>query len=190
MGLIKTNGSAFKSVLCDSCKYSITIKRSSENLNISVDQMLNTYNELLTKLNMLNIKDIKLVEDNTSEFLYEKKKYYRAYRMISFNSEADVSFNNKLLKELSSLDVEINSEYYCLKEKDFHDELIKEALLDSRHKAEVICTVSNQKIIGLEEVELSDNSMYTREANLCTRNDISNKEIQISEQLTASWKIE
>ena len=85
---------------------------------------------------------------------------------------------------------EINSEYYCLKEKDFHDELIKEALLDSRHKAKVICVVSNQKIIGLEEVELSDNSMYTREANLCTRNDISNKEIQISEQLTASWKIE
>lgn len=156
MGKLSIRGTAEREVSYDSVEISVEFcvrsKTTKESLN-SVMEQCERCLELLTKAGM-DIKHISINDDSVEQVYEDGEIYIRAARKIDLHFAFDMVFANYLLDLIKSqnFDVAIQSNYQLRDTKELHEELLKEALADSRRKAEFIAESMGQKVIGIETV--------------------------------------
>ena len=86
-------------------------------------------------------------------------------------------------------DISIESIYELSNEREIHDELIKQAVANSKHRAEAIAATVGKKIIGIKSVSMDtykENSIYYCDMlSPSSLNFEKPKSLDLSNQLTA-----
>ncbi len=104
--------------------------------------------------------------DDVDRNRYDKETYATAKRKISFVSKRDMKFQNDIMQliQKNNINAELSVSYSNSKIQKIHEKLLKEAVEDSRKKAELIASTTGQKIIGIDLVKTKDFDDYLDEA--------------------------
>ncbi len=103
----------------------------------------------------------------------------------------DMPFINMILDHIrqQNYDISIESIYELSNEREIHDELIKQAVANSKHRAEAIAATVGKKIIGIKSVSMDtykENSIYYCDMlSPSSLNFEKPKSLDLSNQLTA-----
>lgn len=148
MSTIKIKGYASRKAVADSIKYNISFiskdmktSRASEQVRKQCDIFLKNMKE-----NGFDISIFHLDNDHVEKKYNENEK--TACRLISFEILFDSKINNLIytIIKKEDLNVEVSTEFSLSNEKKIHEELLKEAFLDSKNRAEIIASANNQKV--------------------------------------------
>ena len=155
MAKIKVNGAAEHEYQADQCEVTLTVqtrKDTSDKASKSVSKLVEA---ILERLGQLGIKpeDIQVISDNISE----RSRYdsddtsYKSERSICFCIPADVKAVN-LIREIIEdgfEDVALDTKYFLSNEKEVLRRLLKEAVEDSRARADVFAHAAGKEIVGI-----------------------------------------
>ncbi len=156
MGKIKINGSAKKEFKADVMSVNLSISTSGETSASAIMRGKKETEKLLRLLVDMGIDlgDVTMKGDRVSEpSRYNDDDLYHFSKEIVFAADANLA----TLELLSSgiISEEINTTYsetFCLSDTaSAHNEVLQEALLDAKKKAEEIAKILGQKVIGIEE---------------------------------------
>jgi len=206
MGTIRIMGYAERKVNADIVDYYINFfsceRKASEALKNSKEQCELFLKEL--KKCGLDMPKIHLSEDRVDEPRYDDNRV-DAEREIHFRSTFDPAFNNVIseIVHKNDLSVNINTEYSYSKKKELHEELLKEAVLNSKAKAELIAETTGQKVKYIDSVsedryfdDPGDDTSYImapmkgKPTPDDVFNEVSGKELTESEAICVTWNID
>jgi len=157
MNTIKIKGYASRKANADRIRYTIGFvskdvkaSRASEQVKKQCDVFLKNMKELGFDVSKFHL-DGDIIE---KEYNKEEKK---AKRTVSFELPFDPKINNAIYTIIrkEDLNVETQTGFFLSDRNRLHNELLKEALLDSKRKAELIAEANNQKVKYAELI--SDN---------------------------------
>lgn len=205
MGKIKVRGFARRSIECDICEYSICFTANDLYEDKAISMVKEDCELFLRRLkeNGINLKDVRFQSDSISRG-YNDGGLKSFYRSISFMSDADASTSNLILGiiEANQIDATLNERYFYSDAKHLHEELLKEAIEDSRLKAEAIASATGSKVVGIEYLALDNRDIYdevaeekmcfdTAVSNMnCLSNEISNPLAEENEEVYIIWNME
>lgn len=206
MGTITTVGKAEEKYQYDivsiTVRFRVTASKSSE----ALDKVLNDCEDFLSYLhdNGLNMDCVNAGKDALIQNDYRDEKNAVATREIKMVLPYETAYVNSLLDEIRKhdYDCEIDIDYELSNFREIHENLIKMAIDDSKHKAEMIAEALGQKIIGIESVEINkrynDHEIFEHERNISLPmaaqmkyfNEISAATTNESENVEVVWQIE
>lgn len=169
MGKLSIKGNAEREVNYNAIELSITFcihaKTTAEALQIIMDQS-EKFLELITAAG-ISIKDIHIGDNTVGQCYRDNELEVRASREMNIRLRFDMALVNHLIDMIREQDfaVDLDCDYYLTNRAELHMELMKEALADSKKKAEAIADVMGQKIIGIDSVE--HNQFGAREWMCC-----------------------
>ena len=203
MGKIKIQGRASKLVECDVVEFMITIHATDSSLSKAISKVREDTEKLLKSLNEMGfeMKDIHLDDDSTNKEYGKDKSSYYCDKEISFTAQCNAALNNEVLSLIKDkkITAHMSTRYNYSKEKELRKELLKESLLDSKAKAQLLAETSNQAIIGVDEIKDKDIAEYEemmfREVVCRKKSDYLSDSlgaslINIEESIVVSWNIE
>lgn len=157
MNTIKIKGYASRKVNANMIRYKITF--------VAKDIRPSKASERVTNHSEAFLRDMKEVGFDVSKFHMEKDEITKQYkdegkyviRTFSFEIPFDPKVNNLIyaIVRKEDLNVETETEFFLSDRNQIRDELLQEALLDSKKKAEMIAAANNQKVLYAELI--SDN---------------------------------
>lgn len=159
MGKISVEGRSSKRVDADFMSVSIRFMARANSEARAISKVKSECEEYLKEISELGI-DITNVQDSGESIRYdynEEKVVVRAEKPIVLESSINIPVANKLIDILkdSNYSASVNVNYSLADSTQLEEELIKEAVLDSKRKAELIATSTNQTISGIDEVRNS-----------------------------------
>ncbi|MBE6116497.1 MAG: SIMPL domain-containing protein [Erysipelotrichaceae bacterium] len=208
MSVIKVKGIAKRKVLADITNieikfYSEDIKtsRATDKNNEQCERFLQRFKELGVAPSFIHLSEDKIVSN------YSKSDLKTVSRTISFEIPFDARINNAILKIIKEEDltVFIETEFVIGNRKQIHKELLQEAFIDSKTKAELIASANNQTVKYIETVSDSWKDIYDvdkESTHLCGSIDglyleddslsaqLSAKYLEELETVFVSWVIE
>lgn len=114
----------------------------------------------------------------------------------------DNAFTNRVMDILKKNQISalVDTNYYCSKEQELRKELLKEALLDSKSKAELLADANQQILQGIEKIEEIGihedplDLMCIRQEKYTERKSLSDqlksKELNIEAEILVTWNIQ
>lgn len=166
MGKLTVEGSAKKEVKADIMEINITFKSISTNSYQSIGNAVMQCEKFLSKLSKMNfdMSYIRMDKDNTQKYNYSNKDTVTTIRSIKIEMPFDLNINNAILQIIqdNKYDIDYNVVYKISNLKDIHNELLKEAIQNSRERAELIAETMNQKIVGIDTLNLSEKNKYEK----------------------------
>lgn len=163
MGKVLVMGKAEKKVAPDSCDITITVESRKNTSATAAKEISVLCEQLLAKLQKigLELKKIEITNDNLSverEYRTEKT-LYQARKSIRIHTPSDSSVINtiKSVLEEGITGVSYSLAYLVSNEADVRKQLMKEAIKDSRRKADFLAESIGAKIIGVESANLTGN---------------------------------
>ena len=202
MGKIKIQGRASKLVECDVVEFMITIHATDSSLSKAISKVREDTEKLLKSLNEMGfeMKDIHLGDDATEKDYGRNKPIYSCKRKINFLTQFNAALNNRIYKIVEDYEIcaYIDTKYSYSKEKELRKVLLKEALLDSKAKAQLLAETNNQMVTGIEEINDGADKVFLKEAYpVCacaSANGLSDQLAacteDIEESIVVSWNIE
>lgn len=166
MNTIKVKGYASKTFVADKVKYEITFytvdvntARASSIVKKQCEQFLKCFRE-----KGFDIAKFHLSSDNISIRSYDKETK-KAARTVTFESQFDPKISNLILETIKNenLTVDIETTFSLSNRKQIHRELLKEALLDSKEKAEKLAEANNQHVKYIDTVSDYKDDIYKDE---------------------------
>lgn len=184
MGEMTVKGYAERRVECDIVKYTLgftadgmTIPEAVEAVNKELEHFLEIMENNGIKSDMFELED-----NNTSErySIDEGEKPYYSEREISIRMPLSTYNINSMMQYIAKykLNVVLRETYYYSDLSDLHKELLKEAVEDSKNKAELIASFTGQKIKGIKSVITN---FTEREMLLKSKRDEENRIYKIGE---------
>jgi len=161
MGQIKIKGSAKREFKADAMEITISVSTKGETPALAVNKGKKETERVLQLLVDLglDLSKVTMKKDKVSEpSRYDDEKFYHFEKEISFKTDANLI----TLEQLSSgiINEEINatySEYFSLTDVEAaKKEVLQEALLDAKKKAEAIAETLGQKVVGIECAKCDD----------------------------------
>lgn len=206
MGKITTLGKAQEEcqydIVCITVRFKALAKKSSE----ALDKVMNDCEDFLSYLhdNGVDIDSINAGKDELIQDHYRDETTVSATREIKIVLPYETTYVNSLLDDIRKhdYDCEIETEYELSDYDLIHEKLIKKAIEDSRHKAEMIADELNQKIVGIELVGINkqyqNHEVYEHErgvsfmpsSHMNYSNKIGVATTQESENVEVVWQIE
>ncbi len=216
MGKIEVRGYAERKVNYDGMVIDIEFNASSKAGDKASKQVLEQCEEFLGLLEKqgFDISEVQLLEDSVEEERYRSENQYCASRGITLKMKFDMVVVNLIRKMLNNMRAEVcfDVKYYLINSKELHEELLKEALLNAKHKAEVIAETLNQKIVKLVLADkkswrydtMDDESDDDFDEDECIgaralpvtlpdflkSNQLKSKETMETEEISTIWEIE
>ena len=203
MGTITSRGYSEKKVYADRQRYTLTFigeAADTRSTIISAQAECECFLEEIVKLGF-DIKDIHLQNDEISECYADNKTLLNQRKTIDFEVAFSLSLHERILKIIAEnkLRVLLNIEQSFSKKEKLHEELLKEAVNDSRKNAEMIAQMAGQKLLGIEAIDERHNYLN----NVCVEDakalkftssgllseKLSSKELLESEEIYITWKI-
>lgn len=157
MGKLSITGKAEREVSYNAIEMSVTFyihaKTTAEALQIVMEQS-EKFLELVTAAG-IDMKDIHIGDNSVDQRYSDDELKAHASREMKIRLHFDMAFVNGLMDMIREQDfaVDLDCDYHLTNRAELHMELMKEALADSKKKAEVIAEIMGQKIIGIDSVE-------------------------------------
>ena len=157
MGKLSISGRAEREVVYNAAELTVTFnyqaKTTTAALKVVQDQS-EEFLHLITKAGV-HLKEIHIGENSISQRRYDDTEFVRVTREIIIRLNFDLAFINGLMDLIREQDfsVNLNCQYKLKNKQELHTELLKEALEDSRKKAEFIANTMESRIIGIDYVE-------------------------------------
>lgn len=162
---------------------------SSAAASIKVISECESFLEELTQWGIL-LDWIHMSNDDINQEYDDMNVDAEATREIKIEMPYNMEFNNSIMElvQEKKMNVDFEISYYISNEEAIHNELLKEALADSKEKAELIASAEGQRIIGIDTAEMSN--WYNSQDWLCCERErgflMQNKrEPKISDHLKA-----
>lgn len=158
MGTIIVKGNAKKSVTADSMCLSITIRSKENTTARALEKVRNECESLLELLNNEGLDLSKVIIENDSveeRSRYDSKDVFMVGKKhLEINLKADVKAANAIMGiiEKCNYDIEANVRYSVEDTSAVYKELIKDAVLDSKAKAETIAEALGEEVVGAKEI--------------------------------------
>ena len=174
----------------------IEFYKDGNTANAAMDTVLTQCESFLSYLNShsVPIHQISMSHDEVERHYDEDNAeyYYTASRKIVIRMSFDMPFINMILDHIrqQDYDIAIESTYELSNEREIHDELIKQAVANSKHRAEAIAATVGKKIIGIKSVSMNtyseDSVRYCDMLAPDSLNFEKPKSLDLSNQLAAN----
>lgn len=171
MGKIKIIGTAQRNVPYDVMNITITFNSWEKTPSAAlshVDEQCERFLSLLKEdgfdIHKLRMSDTKLSQDcvKNDDDDDEENEWLRLEATASIDIKIPVKYDMSVLNHIKEIlkkenfDADLSIYNYISNILDIHKELLKEAIEDSKAKAEIIASTMNQKIIGIAKVLFGD----------------------------------
>lgn len=157
MGKLTIKGYAEREVQCDIVELTIRFYVKAKSSSEATEKVLNQSEEFLEVLTNwgVDIKNIHIEKDSIDREYVDNILSVVAYRKFKIRLNYDMLFINRLMDLIrdKGFDVEFDCDFNVSDQKTIHDELVKEALLNSKEKAESIASTMGCKITGIDKLE-------------------------------------
>lgn len=155
MGKITVIGHAEREVSYDQVTVTISFKANEKNATRASEAVIRQCEAFLASLKKkgIAVNQIHLGEDSIEEsYRTRDEGTIVATRSIKMDIPYNMDFMNYLLKLIQEQDSDVvyKTSYRLSDEKKIHDELMQEAMRDSKAKAESLAEALGQKVIGLK----------------------------------------
>ena len=161
MGFIKVVGKAKREVQQDEMEITITFNVRTKETASSINKLTDECEVFLEKWKegpFSNVEFLLEGEHIGSEVYYEKgprvEGNRKLYVKVPYHG-ALRSFIYKVIEE-NELSAAVDFNYSFSKSEEVRKELLAEAVLDSKEKAEIIASSTKQKVIEIEEIKTND----------------------------------
>lgn len=205
MGTIQVSGKATRKVECDLLEYTLTFTRTKSSVLLAIEAVEKDMEKTLEALKNFGvaIEHIHVEKDSVDEGYSRKDTaVFECERKVRFRIKGDNAFTNRLMdilknKQISAL---VDTNYYYSEEQKLRKELLKEALLDSKSKAELLAGANQQTVMGIEKIEESGRyenpvdfmcigqEKYTERKSLSDQ--LGTKELNIEAEILVTWNIQ
>jgi len=138
----------------------------------------------------VDLKDIHIGDNSVDQQYDDGEMDVCATREMKIRLPFDMPFVNGLWKMICELgfDVDLDCDYHLTNTQELHAELLKEALADSRKKADFIAETMGQKIVGIDHVShhrYRDSNFLCREQERCPDLPSSSPTMRLSDKIDA-----
>lgn len=202
MAVLKIQGKAEREYPYNLMTVNVTFRAKDYSSAKAIDEVMKQSENFLGILQErgMDISSLRLGENDVSECSY-KDSAVIAKRGIEIYTE----FNMALLNDINDIitdkkfDALLDSSYDVSNENELRDNLIKEAIEDSKKKAELACSVTGQRIVGIKKIDLGDTEdYYLRETRLrfCTASaerlsdQLQSPTTTLEESVLVVWEIQ
>jgi uncharacterized protein len=165
-------GSAEKEIPSDETRISLAVENTNSNANIARKNNADKMNGIIDVLKQAGLTDDNITTSNfqiTPNYDYENSNYDRIVSYTAINKiELKTSANSNISK---FIDLALNSGANIVENIDFvisketldknNLELLREAFIDARQKAQVIATEGNFTIVGVKKIDTSTGGGYS-----------------------------
>ena len=157
MGKLAITGKAEREVAYDAVELSISFCVYADTSSEALDKIMTQCEDLLEAIAAFGVdpKEIRVDENSLDKRYNDGDAYYIATRELKIIMPFNMPFVNALTEMIQkkNYDVEYSCDYHLTNKTALHEDLLKEALSDSKKKAEFIAEIMGQKIIGIDSVE-------------------------------------
>lgn len=157
MGKLSITGTAEREVRYDAVELRITFNGRAKKTGDAVSIIMKECEQLLKIITSagVSVKDIHIGENSIDRRYGEHGVTVSASREITLRLKFDMPFINGLMDTVRDQDfsVDMDCSYHYTNKQELHTELLKEAVANSKKKAELIAEVMGQKVIGIDSVE-------------------------------------
>jgi len=158
MGKITVNGIAKKEFDCDIMIISLNFISRNQNTGKAIESSMSECDQFLEYLKKqgMNISDIRLNDNGVSRDNYSDNPHTEANREIKLRVPFNMKFLNgitEVIKEFKfDIDMEVSYELSDLNR--IHNQLIKDAIDDSRKKAEMVAEAMGKVLVGIDNINV------------------------------------
>ncbi|MBE6877280.1 MAG: SIMPL domain-containing protein [Ruminococcus sp.] len=160
MSKLNIIGTAERNIPCDAVHIYLAFMAGGASVSETSKKAMQNCDSFLSLLqeNQIAVSEIRL-EDFRTEKSYSKKEEYYSVRKIRLDFPFDMALLNQFdfWIQKSAFNIIMTTEFYISNLPEVRKALLKEAVEDSRQKAEMLAEAMHQKIIGLEEVIMDRN---------------------------------
>ena len=205
MGTIQITGKAARKVECDLLEYTLTFTRTKGSVSLAIDAVEKDMEKTLEALKNFGvaIEHIHVEKDSVDEGYSQKDTaVFECERKVRFKIKANNDFTNRLMDILKNNQISalVDTNYYYSEEQKLRKELLKEALQDSKSKAELLAGANQQTVVGIEKIEESGRyenpvdfmcigqEKYTKRKSLSDQ--LGTKELNIEAEILVTWNIQ
>ena len=205
MGTIQITGKAARKVECDLLEYTLTFTRTKGSVSLAIDAVEKDMEKTLEALKNFGvaIEHIHVDKDSVDEGYSQKDTaVFDCERKVRFKIKANNAFTNRLMDILKNNQISalVDTNCYYSEEQKLRKELLKEALLDSKSKAELLAGANQQTVLGIEKIEESGryenpvdfmcigHEKYTERKSLSDQ--LGTKELNIEAEILVTWNIQ
>ena len=161
MGTLHIEGNAYRMVEYDGMKLTIKFEFHKDTTTEAHKAMIEQSEEFLNMLEKIGIpaKNINMGDCSIGQYEYDYDNETTPDAQAKREFVLRLGFDMTLLNEISNLITQkgffasLECDYFNTKAKEIHDELLKEALVDSKRKAELIADSMDKKIIGINTLK-------------------------------------
>ena len=156
MGKLSITGTAEREVSYDAVELRITFNGRAKKTADAVAIIMRECEQLLKIITDagVSMKDIHIGENSVDRRYSDSGVTVSANREITLRLKFDMPFINGLMDTIRNQDfsVDMDCNYRYSNKQDLHTALLKEAVEDSKKKAELIAGIMGQKVIGIDSV--------------------------------------
>lgn len=205
MGTIQITGKAARKAECDLLEYILTFSRTKGSVSLAIEAVEKDMEKTLEDLKDFGIaiEHIHVEKDTVDEgYSQNDTAVFECERNVRFRIKADNAFTNRVMdifkkNQISAL---VDTNYYYSKEQELRKELLKEALLDSKSKAELLADANQQILQGIKKIEeigihedpldlmCIGQAKYTERKSLSDQ--LGSKELNIEAEIRVTWNIQ
>ena len=158
MGKLMITGKAEREVYYDVVELTVTFYNDDKDSSNAIDTVIRQSEKFLSIIasNGADISKIRMDDDSLERSSrYDDKKRSSARRSFCLRYAFDMKFINSISQMIrdENFNAEIDYDYLLSNKEEIHKELLKEALEDSRKKAEMIAETVGEKITGIDEMK-------------------------------------
>ena len=154
---IYAKGKVSKLIETDRMEIELNFETRDLSRSKSIENVMNQCEAFLAFAKELGmeLKQMELSDDRIEINGYRDTKEVRVSRTIKLDSKVDINLVNTIETQIQKnhWDVNLNINYYISNEEEYRKELLKEAVMNSRLRAESIADAAGKKIAGLKSVD-------------------------------------
>lgn len=160
MGTLKIEGKSIKEFPYDKIELRIKFRTEEDTASKALEKVMKQGEEFLSILNEngISIEQVKIGSDDTRHESYRDKPFVRVEREFLIKTDFDMNFSNQVraLIQDKEYDVDMSSQYLLSNQHEIHNQLLKEAIADSKKMAEFIASEMDKKITGIQSVTIGE----------------------------------
>ena len=157
MGKLSITGKAEREVSYDAVELRVTFYVHAKSTSKALQTIMNQSEKFLELITVagVDMKNIHIGDNSVDQRYDDGVLNVFATREMKIRLPFDMVFVNSLMTMVREQDfaVDFTCDYYLTNRADLHMKLMKEALADSKKKAEVIAEIAGQKIIGIDSIK-------------------------------------
>lgn len=166
MAKLKISGKASHEYSCDCTEVTVRFQVHEQSTSAALEKVLYQCEDFLSIIHEdgISMDSIRIGEDSVEQEYEDKQLDVCATREVAIRVPFDMGFVNHIMTLIKDkhYSADIDTVHSLTNLNEIHNELIKEAIGDSKKKASFIVEVMGQKLIGIESVEIGDSYRHHR----------------------------